>query len=425
MIEEILQEKIGLNINSLGQKKIDADVMLRMKKCEIHTLEEYLLLLQNSPEELERLIEIVTVPETWFFRMRSSFEYLETYLRSAWLWNRRPKIFRVLSIPCSTGEEPYSIAMTFLENGYTPGSFQIDAADISQVVLDKAQAGLYTGNSFRGEKKELVEKYFRHHGHCYELDSRVISCVHFFRQNILHYTPPPDDRRYDIIFCRNMLIYLDHASQMRAIELFTRSLKEDGLLFLGPAESGVTFHTHFISVKHGGSFAFQKTVLLNSIPPRHHKHPAGETSVPEPRVPVPQPPPPPVQPGVSAAPVKPPPPPVPPTPTARPAAVPASPLVQAQKLADAGELAAAEKLCRDYLALHKLDAQAYFLLGMILLASHQYMQAEKIFSQTLYLNPDHRDALLSLAAIRERQGDRQGATAYRERSKRIKQEPES
>ena len=115
-IEALLKDKIGLAASTIGHK-IARAVEKRRLACDLPDFQTYLRRLQTSKAELEELIELVVVPETWFFRDRKPFTFLEHYVKSEWLPNRNNGILRLLSIPCSTGEEPYSLAMILLNAG--------------------------------------------------------------------------------------------------------------------------------------------------------------------------------------------------------------------------------------------------------------------------------------------------------------------
>ncbi len=393
VIEEILKNEIGFNIHSVGERKVDTDVMCRMRHCGITETGEYICRLQKSRDEVEQLIELVTIPETWFFRIKGSFDYLEHYIRNEWRGGgRKSEPLRILCLPCSTGEEPYSIAMLMLECGLCPRDFTIDAADINQRCLEKAQEAVYTKNSFRGERLELIEKYFRQDGLFRVLNPEIKKLVNFSRCNMLDFMPPP--LSYDIIFCRNMLIYLDDANQRKSIQKLAAALKENGLLFIGHSESGLLFNANFNSV-HGGAFAFRKS------PPRERartaRHVALKKKTLRGRPPL-------ARPEAPQA-------------VSTPAAA-TDLLDQAEQLADRGDLAGAETLCRRHLATHKLDAKGCYLLGVILQSSGHGDEAEKLFQRTLYLDSDHHEALLSMAMLKERQADPKGAAFYRERAGR-------
>src|SRR5262249_46449070 len=109
--------------------------------------EELLLDLKASRKAFDLFLEQVLVPETWFFRYPDAYQYLKRWARQQIATRKH---LRILSVPCSTGEEPYSIAIALFDAGLTPQQFTIDAADISSNALKKAQAGIYTNNSFRG-----------------------------------------------------------------------------------------------------------------------------------------------------------------------------------------------------------------------------------------------------------------------------------
>lgn len=423
MIEEVLRKKIGLSAESIGLKKIHSDALYRMNQCGISDMKEYAELVQKSPEELSKLIEIITVPETWFFRVKDTFIFLDNYVKAEWLSGKQNRKLRVLSMPCATGEEPYSIAMTFMECGLSAENFHIDAADINNVCIEMAKKAIYTNYSFRGEKsEELINRYFSKNGKLFELRKHVRNAVTFFQKNILEYSITDSGAKYDMVFCRNMLIYLDVENQQRAISILSSVLRDDGLLFLGHSESGILFNSKFVSVKEKGCFAFRIQEPLPLPPPiqqhkpeknhtvnhhvhtekkhtktpeaKHENHRHGEYKKQQ-------------QPAGSPAEIK--------TP------VNITLLQEAEKSANAGELAAAEKLCREYMTQNKLDEKAYFLMGIVLLASNKYNEAELFFHKALYIKPDYYDALLSIASIKERCGDLDSARNLQERAKRVKQ----
>ena len=147
-IETMLREKIGLDANSIGSRTIARAVEKRQIACGLEA-RSYLYYLQTTAKELEELIETVVIPETSFFRDKEPFVYLSQYVTTEWL-KTNSNILRVLSVPCSTGEEPLSIAMTLLDSGLAPTQFRIDAVDISKRALLKATLAIYSKRSFRG-----------------------------------------------------------------------------------------------------------------------------------------------------------------------------------------------------------------------------------------------------------------------------------
>ena len=162
--------------------------------------------------------------------------------------------FRVLSAPCSTGEEPYSIAMTLMGAGLK--SFQVDGVDISERALLKARDGIYGYNSFRADLPLYAQRWFRKCEQGRMLAQEVRNSVNFHAGNIIDGCLP--NGRYDVIFCRNLLIYLDDGSRKCLAALLNEKLKDGGLLFVGHAEILPVFNDWFTPVRKQGTFALRK-----------------------------------------------------------------------------------------------------------------------------------------------------------------------
>src|SRR5690242_3441140 len=122
-IEALLEVKIGLNVHSVGSSCVERSIRQRMRAQHLKAMEDYFQLLESSQIEIQELIEAVVVPETWFLRHPEAFEALKRFVREEWMARASGTPLRVLSIPCATGEEPYSIAMTLLDCGLPPDSF--------------------------------------------------------------------------------------------------------------------------------------------------------------------------------------------------------------------------------------------------------------------------------------------------------------
>ena len=138
-----------------------------------------------SEQEFTELVETVTVPETWFFRTHQSFTALEGIAKHEWLPTHPNDVLHILSVPCSTGEEPYSIAMTLLDCGFQPAQFIIDAVDINNRNHYTAKQALYTRNSFRNQDLSFRDRHFKKSGSAYQLADRVKHTVNFIQGNLL------------------------------------------------------------------------------------------------------------------------------------------------------------------------------------------------------------------------------------------------
>lgn len=437
-IEALLRKKIGLDGSTIGSRQIARAIETRRLACGLRDQQTYLQQLQTSPQELEALIETVVVLETWFFRDRKPFAFLSRYVISEWLPNPNQPILRVLSIPCSTGEEPYSIAMTLLDAGLTPNQFRIDAIDISKQALRKARGALYSRNSFRGNQLQQRKPYFKQTADGYELCQLVRNTVNFKHGNILDPLGLAQNN-YDIIFCRNLLIYLDKSARFRAIELLDRLLMPKSLLFVGSAETGVITTNRFVSVRYPFAFAYQKVKLLGERQTRdsqqgRRRNWETSSSLPTDKSPVTlidslylrqekdkrQ-----DQEGKATS--------------SSPSALvnrqskgikefclqrerekgQESLLEKARRLANQGSLEEAATLCQTYLSQHLTSAEAYVLLGEVHQGLGNDEQAEQCFQKAVYLKPNYYEALFHLALLQENRGELAKATVIRQRIKRL------
>ncbi len=407
---ELLKQKIGLDSASIGPAAIERALQVRMSACKLQHEQEYVELLFVRDSELQELIEAVVVPETWFFRDREAFAAMTRLVQEEWMPSHPEGTLRVLSLPCSTGEEPYSIAMALLDAGVPAKRFQVDAVDVSERVLQLAQRALYGRNSFRGKDLHFRDRHFEAQANEYRLSKVVRQQVRFQHGNLFHVDFLSGSAIYDIIYCRNLLIYFDSATQKRAIQILTRLLTTKGVLFLGPSETSLASPSDFISLRVPMAFGFRRVVDLPQ--PQKSKHT-----------------PPPKKPAYSgsrrvAVATRP-----PEFSTSRPLAAAAKPqpapqpssLEEAQRLADRGLLPDAIKHCEDYLRREGPSDQAYYLLGLIQDATGKRDEATDAYRKALYLNPNHYEALVHLALLLESQKDVSGAQALNARARRLLQ----
>ncbi len=346
--------------------------------------------------EFEALVDLVIVPESWMFRDPAVFATALRFVQHRLLSHPGRQV-RVLSLPCAGGEEPYSMAMALARAGMPPAMCRIDALDLSQAALERACLGRYTRNAFRGADLSFRERWFRQDGDEYVIDDALRRYVSFSQGNLLQ--PAALARtgaRYDLVFCRNLLIYFDDAGRAAAAACLQELLADDGLLLSGFAEAPAFCRAGFAPQSLHDTYALQKKAVATV---RRRPRPASAlppTDAARPMVPVPAP-----QPVPSAA-----------------AAVDAL-LVQARRQADAGRLAKAHQTCQEALALQPELAEAWFLLGMVSECGGQPRAAERHLRRCLYLQPDHYEALCGLALLHELRGDAQDAALLRSRAARV------
>ncbi|UXI68596.1 CheR family methyltransferase [Tahibacter amnicola] len=404
-IENRLKLAMGLDAASIGSSSIDRAVRNRMRDLGAADLDQYWNILCRSAVELQELIEAVVVPETWFFRDREAFNAMVSLLQQD-LAHLSGASLRLLSLPCSTGEEPYSMAMALLDNGFAADRFKIDAVDISERALALARRGIYGQNSFRGAELEFRDRHFDAVPGGYRVRDDVRAQVTLRQGNLFADDFLPGSGMYTVVFCRNVLIYFDRATQDRAMSVLDRLMAEKGLLFVAPSETGLVMSHGYVSIKFPLAFGFRRGL---ATPPKV----AAPREKPAPRVATPRTAPPPKRPAApvavgAPAPRK-------PEPVAAP---PEGDIEQAERLADQGHLVEAAKLCNEVLRKQGPSARAFQLLGLVREATGNLPEAIQYYRKALYLDPSHQEVLVHLAYLLEKQGDAKGARLLRERAQR-------
>ncbi|KAA6174077.1 CheR family methyltransferase [Pseudomonas veronii] len=399
-----LKQRIGLDVASVGEAIIERAVRQRSQVSQAQTADEYWQHLQRSHDEQQALIEAVIVPETWFFRYPESFATLARLAVARLAEIKQMRALRILSLPCSTGEEPYSIAMALLDAGLAPHQFKVQGIDVSPLSVERARRGVYGKNSFRGGDLTFRERHFVEHADGFHIADRVREQVRLQVGNLLDPGLLANEPSYDFVFCRNLLIYFDQPTQKQVFDVLKALTHVDGVLFIGPAEGSLLGRHGMRSIGVPQSFAFSRQ---------------GAPDQPEPAfVPRPMPAPP-----RSAAPI-----PLKPRPfsTVRPHGVPikAPPseagdlLSQIATLANEGKSAEARAACERYLNAHPPVAQVFYWLGLLSDVAGSALEAQGYYRKALYLEPQHAQALMHLAALLESQGDSAGARRLQARAAR-------
>ena len=405
-LERLLKSLIGLDASTLGKGAVERSLRQRLKANSMDE-EAYWSYIRQSQAEQRALIEAMVVPETWFFRYPESFSLLTTQARA--LQRRLPvgQPLRLLSLPCSSGEEPYSMAIAMLDADFSAHEFQIDALDISQRVIEHATLGQYGVNAFRGDDPSIRERYFQLEADgCQRIHERLRAMVRFQCGNILDSIMPPSLTDYDIVFCRNLLIYFDRPTQLRALTNLKRWLRADGLLFTGPAEAGVLSQQGFESLDAAHCFAFRRGTPPCPPVPSRLVLPVAVT----PRAPLPLP----LRASSAARHMS-------PSPAAKSESSPtvdsAAGLRKITELANAGRSAEALTACSQQLTQHGPTAELFFWWGLICDGAGQTEAALRHYRKALYLEPYHNRALAHLAALLVTQGDHSGAARLQQRLK--------
>lgn len=223
------------------------------------------LLRFDRDNELQAVINQMTVNETYFLRESYQLDCLVNSLMNEVAWNKRPgQRIRIWSLPCSTGEEPYSLALSLLErwSGLQEWDVEILASDIDTQVLNKSREGIYDRRSLQHLPASWLSKYFTQVAGAsqprYQLDAEIRSSVGFSRVNLYSASEVAGLGKMDIIFCRNLLIYFDDLSRRQAAERLYDALNPGGFICLGHSESMSRISPLFKVRKFPDALVYQK-----------------------------------------------------------------------------------------------------------------------------------------------------------------------
>lgn len=238
-LRDVIRERFGIYYDDTKQFLLQSRLQTRLLKCRVEDFGAYHRYLMTSPQrevEWAELASVLSNNETYFFRERAQLDVLVSEVVDEALQSNGR--LRVWSSACSTGEEPFTIAMMLLENRrIPPNNVTIRATDLSPRALEKATTGFYRELSFRATPPEMVQRYFRPFEGGFFINDEIKRMVDFSRINLLDERAVAASGVQDAIFCRNVLIYFDKPTQKRVVEAFAKALRPGGFLFLGHAES--------------------------------------------------------------------------------------------------------------------------------------------------------------------------------------------
>jgi chemotaxis protein methyltransferase CheR len=260
---EFFYRKSGIQFEDSKRYFVDKRLIERIEATDSGNFRNYFIMLrfETTGEELQLLTNLMTVNETYFFREEYQFKCLvNSILPEITSQKKNDQPLRIWSMPSSSGEEAYSIAMYLLE--YWPGINQWDveiiSSDIDTSILAKARLGNYSARSIQGLPKALLNKYFRHNGDDYQICDDLRNAVEFTRVNLMKPSEVRGYREFDVIFCRNLLIYFDDLSRRQAADTFFDALNPGGFLLLGHSESMSRISSLYQVRKFADSVVYQK-----------------------------------------------------------------------------------------------------------------------------------------------------------------------
>lgn len=365
-IERIISDKLGLETSNLRQRQLE----LAIERIQDGRNKELRVYDFYDDETIIELAEHLKVPETWFFRDPEGYKLMVSYLKE----NYFGKPIRILSMPCSTGEEPYSIAMSLDRNGISLDKAKIFAYDISSESIAMAKKGIYGRNSFRGSNEDYMS-YFDEISMGYAIDENIKKQINFKRINII--SDKISGAKFNVIFLKNFIIYLNDDARRIVLDKLDNLLHENGLLITGHSETGFFLTNGFSPAgwpKSFGLFRKQKTakkestINIKSIKKSYakreiirHVEIASHDSADD----------------YDAL------------------------LSEIKQLANEGNYGEALSKCKKLIELSKTEVEPYYLLAVINEAMGNTAEAENYYHKALFLDPQHYESLINLSLIYE------------------------
>lgn len=260
LFNELISHRFGIHFPEHKREILETRLAIRLQANHVRRFIDYYLLLQyDFDREIGPLTQAITNNESYFFREIQQFNALDLALLDELESQGKRGKLRFLSAGCSSGEEPYTLNIFLREpiRGVRR-DLEIDAYDLDIRHLNKAKRGVYRPNSLRALTPQQTKLYFAAlDDGTFELRSRFRQGVHFHHGNLLDPNSLPG-RTYDVVFCRNVLIYFTDRAMQAAIENFTHKVRLGGLLFLGHSESIIGLHPKFQAERIGQSIAYRR-----------------------------------------------------------------------------------------------------------------------------------------------------------------------
>ena len=247
LYRKLVYDESGIHFSTTNRSILESRLKERLREKKLASLREYFQVITSDKEELKTFLDSVTTNLTRFFRNQAHFDAIEKIVVPA-LFKAKgyDKKLKFWSAGCSTGEEPYTIAMLLKEILPAGWSFEIVASDISLKSLMVGKEGFYSDSRIQGIPEHYLTKYFEKKPGGYSVRDEIKKLVRFDYHNLKN---DLGLRNLDVVFCRNVLIYFDEAAQKAAVGRFWDAIASHGYLFIGHSESLFGMNTKFEFVK--------------------------------------------------------------------------------------------------------------------------------------------------------------------------------
>ncbi len=255
----LIYDASGITFSASNRPILESRLRERVRLAKLENAGAYFDLLQRNPEEMKAFLDAVTTNLTRFFRNQPQFDALEKAILPDLVQFKRKKNLehkvRVWSAGCSTGEEPYSLAMVLKDKLPPDFSFDIVASDLSLKSLMTAQQGFYPESKLQGIPAPYLTRFFSKSADGYQIKEELKARIKFDYHNLKF---DSGQRNLDIVFCRNVLIYFDEAAQKNVVERFWQSMTNHAYFFIGHSESLFGMNTAFKFLKTDWSVLYSK-----------------------------------------------------------------------------------------------------------------------------------------------------------------------
>ena len=255
---KVIYDECGITFSATNRSILDSRIKDLLRRKNLQTPAEYMALVLKNPDEMKEMLDSVTTNLTRFFRNQPHFDAFINYVIPAVIENKKKgmdRTIRVWSAGCSTGEEPYTIAMILKEIVPLGFDFRVTSSDISLKSLMVGQQGFYADNKVDGIPANYLEKYFTKVQGGYQVKKELQDTIHFDYHNLKN---DSGARNLDVVFCRNVLIYFDEPAQRAVIDRFWDAMAPQSYLFIGHSESLFGMKTQFEFLKTDWACLYKK-----------------------------------------------------------------------------------------------------------------------------------------------------------------------
>lgn len=264
-LRKIVYDRAGIHFQDAKKYVLESRLSRRLEELGFDSYDQYLMFLTAGPfqmDEFQEMFNRITINETSFFRNEPQLDVFERVVLPELLEKRKTvKRLRIWSAACSSGEEPYTLAMQLHRSlGVRLADWRIEilGTDISEKVLKIAQSGKYGHYAVRSMDARVLQRYFKTVGNEYHLDPSLMPMVRFEKLNLKDTLSAKRFGKFDVIFCRNVLIYFDDNMRSSCAKLFHEQLESDGTLFIGHSETLRNIDVGFTPMPIPQAFAYKK-----------------------------------------------------------------------------------------------------------------------------------------------------------------------